>query len=250
MNISNHYIDTLVARSYKYRPPYHPKFIDNLAAKVCLNKSDSALDLLCGQGEISTKLSSHCKYVIGVDGSRRMLDLATTADNIKYLIGDVNHPDFINIFNGETFSHCFIGRAIHWISEDSLTEIRKRLLDKSAWLVTMQGGYDRNNPWLKSYNAVIENFASKGSRSDLISREKILNSGFSYHEPIGANFNLKLSINFLYGSALSYRPAVTHILKMHETEVKSELKNALSKFLVDGFLVANISNSGFIYKSS
>jgi trans-aconitate methyltransferase len=249
MNTSNHYIDTLVSQSYRYRPPYHPKFIENLVAKVFLNKSDSALDLLCGRGEIASKLSSHCQHVVGVDGSSKMLDLATAASNVKYLLGDVNHPDFIDIFNGETFSHCFIGRAIHWINEDSLTEIKKRLLNKSAWLVTMQGGYDRSNPWLKPYKDIIESFASKGLRSDLVSMEKIINCGFTYVNPIAANFNLKLDVDFLYGSALSYRPAVTHILKMHEIEVKSELNNALAKFLTDGFLIANISNSGFIYKT-
>jgi SAM-dependent methyltransferase len=250
MTMDNHYIDNLVAKSYKFRPPYHPKFIENLATEVCLEKNHSSLDLLCGQGEISRKISNHCKYVVGVDGSKTMLDLATPVNNVKYLIGDVNHSNFINIFDGEIFSHCFIGRAIHWINEDSLTEIRKGLLAKSAWLVTMQGGYDRSNPWLKSFNAVIENFASNGSRPDLISRQKIINSGFSYLKPVGANFNLKLSIDFLYGSALSYRPAITHILKMHETEVKSELRIALNKFLIDDILVANISNSGFIYKST
>lgn len=246
---NNNYADVLVAKNYKYRPPYHPRFIEDIANEVCLKKTDSSLDLLCGQGEISRKISNYCNSVVAVDGASEMLDLSTRAPNIKYLRGDVNGPNFIDVFNGETFSHCFVGRAIHWIDEISLTEIRKRLLTKSAWLVTMQGGYSRSNPWWKKYKDVIDHYSTGGPSVDYVSREKIVNSGFTFVKPFAFYFKLKLDVNFLYGSAMSYRPTTTLELNTNEAEVKAELKAELDSFLVDGYLIAVISNSAFIYKS-
>jgi len=94
----NEYQDNMVADFYKFRPPYHPEFMAKLVKEVNLQRTDVPLDLLCGRGEIAKHLSKYCDNVVAVDGSRQMLNRAEPADNIKYLLGDVNHVNFIDLF--------------------------------------------------------------------------------------------------------------------------------------------------------
>lgn len=245
----NYYADNLVAGNYKYRPPYHPKFIDGLVREVELKKTDIPLDLLCGQGEIASLLAAHCDAVVGADGSRQMLDLAEKKQGVKYLLGDVNSPEFIDVFEGKKFSHCFVGRAIHWIEAGALAELNKRLFDQYAWLVTMQSGFAKNNAWLGAYKEVLRNFGGNFPAVDWISREKILGAGFNYLKPVSANFVMKLNVDSLYRTALSYNSS-SHLLQTREEEIKSSLRGVLGAFLQeDGFLAANISNSAFVYRS-
>lgn len=245
----NDYQDELVADYYRFRPPYHSEFIPRLAKEVNLKRTDVPLDLLCGRGEIAKHLSKYCDKVVAVDGSKQMLDRAEHAENIKFLLGDVNHVDFISLFKSQRFNHCFIGRAIHWIEENSLIEIRKSLFADPTWLVTMQGGYSKDNSWIQPYNEVLKSYSGLSNNLDWISKEKILNAGFNYHKSLNSVFSARINIDFLYGTALSYNMRA-HVLKSFESEIKSSLRTVLHPYIQDdGFLVAKISNSALIYKS-
>jgi len=113
----------------------------------------------------------------------------------------------------------------------------------------MQGGYSKDNPWLQSYNEVIRTYLSLSNGVDWISKEKIISAGFSYEKSLSSVFSMKINIDFLYGTALSYSNRA-HVLKSSETEIKSSLGVALKSHIQDnGFIMAKISNSGFIYRS-
>ena len=245
----NDYQDDLVAEYYKFRPPYHPKFIAELVNQVKLQKTDIPLDLLCGRGEIARHLTKYCDNVVGVDGSQQMLERAEDAGNIKFLLGDVNHGDFINLFNGQKFNHCFVGRAIHWIEDNSLIKIKESILSNPTWFVTMQGGYSKINPWMQAYNEVLKKYPDSSNGVDWISRKKVLSAGFTYKKELSSVFQIKVDIDFLFGTALSYSMRA-HILKSYENEIKNLLRTALNPYIgADGFLIAKISNSAFIYRS-
>lgn len=247
----NDYQDNLIADFYKFRPPYHPGFIAKLVNEVNLQKTGVPLDLLCGRGEIAKHLSMHCDAVVAVDGSKQMLDRAERNQKIKFLLGDVNQPNFIDLFGDLKFNHCFVGRAIHWIEDEYLAKIKESIFTDATWFVTMQGGYAKNNPWLNSYNEIIRRYSNLQSEKkiDWVSRKKILSTGFHYWKELSSNFSMKIDINFLYGTALSYT-LQAHNLKTSESEIKASLRDALNPYIDDnGFLIAKISNSAFIYKA-
>jgi cyclopropane fatty-acyl-phospholipid synthase-like methyltransferase len=64
--------------------------IESIRAALGLKSTDTLLDLCCGNGLITKRLSADCSHIIGVDISRDLIDVARhnhAVDNITYVYG-------------------------------------------------------------------------------------------------------------------------------------------------------------------
>lgn len=250
-NTQNYYEDDVVADHYRFRPPYLPEFFKQLAQELDLKRTDVPLDLLCGRGEIASRLLEHCENIVATDGSREMLNRAIQSDRIEYIQGDVNDPGFTGLFDNRKFEYCFIGRAIIWVNEDSLLRIRDSLLADRAWFLVLRGKLANDNPWIQNYREVIQFYGGGAIGVDLVGKEKILGAGFEYQKALVGNFMADIGIDYLYGLALSYTPERTHQLRSEEQKVKAALESTLSQYYQDDRkLNAHFTNSAIIYRSA
>ena len=80
--------DSAIAKHYAaYRPPLHELILDRL-----INPSESfnlGLDIGCGAGCSTIALSKYCYFVLGIDSSQHMLDLARSHPKISYRQGTI-----------------------------------------------------------------------------------------------------------------------------------------------------------------
>ena len=63
----------------------------HLVELLNLSNSDTLLDVCCGNGLITNRLSKHCSAVLGIDFSPLLIDVATqnnTYSMVEYLTGD------------------------------------------------------------------------------------------------------------------------------------------------------------------
>tara|TARA_B110000902_G_C14210243_1_gene551086 strand:- start:87 stop:761 length:675 start_codon:yes stop_codon:yes gene_type:complete len=63
----------------------------HLVELLNLSNSDTLLDVCCGNGLITNRLSKHCNTVLGIDFSPLLIDIATqnnTYSSVEYLVGD------------------------------------------------------------------------------------------------------------------------------------------------------------------
>lgn len=234
-----------VADNYQFRIPYIPAFFRDLAGRVELTPADSPLDLCCGQGEISKLLCAYASRISAVDVSIEMIRRAHMDPKISYLIADVNDPEFPARFNGQRFSHCFVGRAIHWIEQESLIRLTRTIFQDSMWFVTMQGGFSDQTPWLATFNKVKRRHLGPSHNLDHVARDRILDAGFGFKGDRAAIFKMELSIGYLYRNALSYSNAGSH----SESAFKSDLKQSLAPWMEEsGKLIAKVTNTALIYR--
>jgi ubiquinone/menaquinone biosynthesis C-methylase UbiE len=63
----------------------------HLVELLNLSNSDTLLDVCCGNGLITNRLSKHCSTVLGIDFSPLLIDIAiqnNTYSSVEYLVGD------------------------------------------------------------------------------------------------------------------------------------------------------------------
>lgn len=82
---------------YKY---YVKKKLEMI--KRWVRRSDYILDVGCGTGEYTTSLANHCKLIVGLDTSPKMIKRGHAKakikglENIAYVVGDITHLPFCN----------------------------------------------------------------------------------------------------------------------------------------------------------
>jgi len=75
---------------------YHEFFLENI------KESDNVLDIGCGNGFISYKISKKAKEIVGIDINPENIKIALKeykANNIKYILGDITEYKFENKFD-------------------------------------------------------------------------------------------------------------------------------------------------------
>ena len=247
----NHYEYPLVVDNYKYRCPYDADFFTHLAARYDIDQTSCVLDLCSGQGEVAGQLAPLCQTVLAVDQSALMLSKAVKYANVIYLQGDVNSMEFLKTIPDKQYHAIFVGRGIHWISLGSLSVIAKSILASSGYFFTVQSGLMSSNTWLSEYYQLLEKrLYTPQPRRDTVTMGKVLNAGFFYVEHLSKSFNQSIDIDFLLGQAMSYR--VERALEVEEKkfELRDELHAKLHKYMVDGYLLANMFSSAYVYSTS
>ena len=99
------------------------EIIDHIVDKLDLQANDSLLDLCCGNGFLTSKLSKHCKKIVAIDLSTEQIRQAKkqfSAANISYHTGNVTQSNFyhsdekfdkINLFFAfQYFDHFQLGK--------------------------------------------------------------------------------------------------------------------------------------------
>jgi cyclopropane fatty-acyl-phospholipid synthase-like methyltransferase len=81
--------------------------LNDIVLRLDLKKSDSLLDLCCGNGLLTHRIAKRCRSVTGVDFSSPLIDVAThdfRAANINYVCADVTEmPESIRNGNFDKF---------------------------------------------------------------------------------------------------------------------------------------------------
>lgn len=101
-----------------------------------IEKDSRVIDIGCGTGSLAFFLSQKCRYVLGVELSRRMVDYANSMkeekniSNVKFLNGDAGR---ISELTKERFDYAVFSLSLHEMKSDTrakaLEEI-KRVADK------------------------------------------------------------------------------------------------------------------------
>ena len=81
MSFADHF-SAVAARYASYRPHYPPELPAALAERC--ERTELALDVGCGNGQLSVDLAGHFTRVVATDPSRAQLDQAIQRDNTEY----------------------------------------------------------------------------------------------------------------------------------------------------------------------
>jgi len=115
-----------------YRPDY-PQHLYNLVfdyTKKSRSEFERALDIGCGTGQVTSKLCTTFKNVVGTDISEKQLEAAYKADNIEYIIcpaEEIKQPS-------NSVDLITVAQALHWFKLDQFYKEVKRVLKPNGVL--------------------------------------------------------------------------------------------------------------------
>lgn len=128
---------------YKMASKHQKEWGNKLIQELELNGNEVILDLGCGDGILTEKLSSLVTSgrVVGIDGSKGMIETAKKLikDNLRFVYLDINKMNFV-----KEFDIIYSNAALHWIKD------HERLLLNSYHA-------------LKPGGKIMWNFAAKGT---------------------------------------------------------------------------------------
>ena len=92
------------------------KFGNEIVTLLDPQKDETILDLGCGTGELTEKIATLCKEVVGVDSSLEMIRAARE----KYKTIPFRHLDAKAFDLGVTFDAVFSNSVLHWITDPEI----------------------------------------------------------------------------------------------------------------------------------
>ena len=102
--------------------------IGDIISKLEINKDDVVLDVCCGNGIITRKVSDECKSICGVDFSVMLIDTAKQknhAENITYYMA--NALDLVNFFPDNYFDKSYLYFSFQYFKRDIGSQMIKLL---------------------------------------------------------------------------------------------------------------------------
>jgi ArsR family transcriptional regulator len=170
----------------------------NEAIMQAMPRSNVAVDLGCGTGELVEKLQSVAEYVIGVDSSSRMIELARSRaypdkERVDLRLGELEH---LPLKNNEV-DCAVVSMVLHHLSAPRLfvSEV-SRVMKKNGTLVIVDFNKHIDESLRKTY----------GDRWLGFSKDEILSflnpNGFTMIEDQSFEIEKNLTLN-LYRSVLS-----------------------------------------------
>jgi|694.fasta_scaffold76665_6 2-polyprenyl-3-methyl-5-hydroxy-6-metoxy-1,4-benzoquinol methylase len=108
----------------------YKKIIDILS----LGENDTVLDLCCGNGIITKKISEYVETIIGVDFSSPLINVAnaTKNDNIHYFCSSVIDVSLPEVLNNRKFTKLYMNTALQHFSENDFDKLINNYLSLSA----------------------------------------------------------------------------------------------------------------------
>lgn len=102
------------------------------------DKNQKILDLGCGTGTLTKEIANSCQYVLGIDGSKEMIEQAKiTYPELEFEVGDALKMSY----EGQ-WDVVFSNAVFHWILDhDQLLSNIKSSLRGSGQLICEFGGY-------------------------------------------------------------------------------------------------------------
>lgn len=109
------------ASSYAVFRPSYPASLYNFILDHTPGR-DAAWDCACGNGQVAKDLSPHFGLVHGTDISRKQLDNAFMAPNIRYSLSSAEKTSFSH----DSFDLVAVGQALHWFKlKDFFAEVSR-----------------------------------------------------------------------------------------------------------------------------
>lgn len=235
-----------LADYYRYRTPYLRGMFDALKSRLPLHTRDNILDICCGSGELAAGLSPLVNHIVAIDGSPEMLALARLVSNVDYHCHDINQPGIPRAVLSDEFKHFFIGRAIHWISVESLESTVGSSLAKDGAIVICASGWTSNTPWLGEFNKIRNRFSS-GRTFDWVGKSKLAAIGFSQSQRVAIRKTVYCDLDYLVKNALSYADSGANILE-HLQDFRESLASVTAKHTRNGKLTGEIISWAWIYR--
>jgi SAM-dependent methyltransferase/DNA-binding MarR family transcriptional regulator len=118
----------------RFRPAYPPELATSMAALV--STTELALDVGCGNGQLTSLLGPHFQHVVGIDPSESQLDHAELADNLTYLphsAENIGLPD-------NSVDLIVVAQAAHWFDLDRFYSEARRVARKDAVIALVSYG--------------------------------------------------------------------------------------------------------------
>lgn len=140
----------------KFRPIYPQILGEFLGAAVKQNKL--AVDIGCGNGQLTSLLTKHFAKVIGIDPSQSQIDNAAKYNNVEYICAPAEQLPQLNPVNLIT-----VAQAAHWFDLPSFYTNAKKLAAKDGLLAlicygTVNPGDDLADVFTDFYKNQINTF--------------------------------------------------------------------------------------------
>ena len=148
---------------YDNKHDFVHKYGGEVVTLLTPEQHETILDLGCGTGDLTEKISRSCKEVIGIDNSLEMIEAARG----KYQGIPFLHTDAKDLDLGIAFDAVFSSSVLHWITEPEI--VIKNI-----------------NRHLKPGGRFVAEFGGKGCVNKIISAlTEILDSTNVMYPPIG-----------------------------------------------------------------
>jgi trans-aconitate 2-methyltransferase len=129
--------DSWNAELYKSKHSFVPQHGEDLITLLNPKPGERILDLGCGTGDLTNKISERGALVVGLDSSANMIEAARVAyPNISFVVGDARDFSF-----EAKFDAVFSNAVLHWILEaEKVVECVSKSLREGGRLVLEMGG--------------------------------------------------------------------------------------------------------------
>ena len=131
------------------RPRYDIELVDILAAPV--KGRDLAVDVGCGNGQLSVLLAERFGHVIAADGSESQITAAEKRPNIDYRVATAETLEL----EPESADLITVMQAAHWFDRDTFYKVADRALKPGGALALVGYGLTRITP---EVDAAIDEF--------------------------------------------------------------------------------------------
>ena len=246
--------DRIGAALYRFRTPYAAQFIEKLVANSCLSNG-RILDLCTGSGQFACALSDHVDQITAVDGSKDMLSLAETRENIKFVHADINDNAFLQKIAQHGFSHITVARGLHWIDDEALRHYTSRVLDSYGTFITAASGYSDKNPWIKKLHNLSRDIHDTQSEGpDWRGTKRLPDFGLPLVNTVKIYARMRAPVQAVAG-AIMFRAGVPNQFKKDRQtlqdyfrDVDERSKYILQPYATDGMLDTIVVANAFIFK--
>ncbi len=131
------------AKGYKTDFSFVHKYGEDVLELLNINVDDEILDLGCGNGALSKKISDMGGKVVGMDASEEMLKTARNDyENIDFYKADAANFTLADLNRTKPFDKVFSNAVFHWVDDqNALLRCINSALKKGGILVCEFGGY-------------------------------------------------------------------------------------------------------------
>jgi SAM-dependent methyltransferase len=227
----------------RFRVPYPPSLIDDLAQRSGASGAGRLLDLACGTGQLSFALHGRFAEVWAVDQEPDMVALvrekarATGLGSIRPLISaaeDLSAP-------GESFDLVAIGNAFHRLPRETVAARAFGWLRPGGYLALVWGGspWEGAEPWQRALSATMQRWRARAGAGDRIPpgyerdrRERpdlaiLRRSGFAvigaYEFPVAHEWTPETLVGFVFSTGVLSRVALGDLAPGFEEDLRHEL---------------------------
>jgi SAM-dependent methyltransferase len=123
-----------------YRPTYPRALIDYLA-DLC-EKTETALDVGCGTGQLSVLLADRFERVVATDASAQQIEKAETHERVEYCVASAENSRLPE----NTFDLITVAQAAHWFDLDAFYAEAQRVGKPGAVLALITYGVIQADP--------------------------------------------------------------------------------------------------------